>query len=61
MELDPAFAAPYHVLGQVLDGQGKGSDALSQYQGFLARASQQDMRRKEAEERVRELAAKNDQ
>ena len=61
IELDPPFAAPYHVLGQVLDGQGKGSDALSQYQGFLARASQQDMRRKEAEERVRELAAKNDQ
>jgi tetratricopeptide (TPR) repeat protein len=60
IELDPVFATPYHVLGQVLDGQGKGSEALAQYQTFLARASQQDLRRKEAEERVRELAAKND-
>lgn len=61
IELDPVFAAPYHVLGQVLDGQGKGSEALAQYQTFLARASQQDLRRKDAEDRVRELAAKHDQ
>jgi Flp pilus assembly protein TadD len=60
IELDPVFATPYHVLGQVLDGQGRGGEALAQYQIFLARASQQDLRRKEAEERVRELAAKND-
>ena len=61
IEIDPVFATPYHVLGQVLDAQGKGTDALGQYQSFLAHASQQDLRRKEAEERVKELAAKNDQ
>lgn len=58
IELDPIFAAPYFVLGQVLDSEGKGSDGLTQYQAFLARASQQDLRRKDAEDRVRELAAK---
>ncbi|HEY2375358.1 MAG TPA: tetratricopeptide repeat protein [Gemmatimonadaceae bacterium] len=60
IELDPVFATPYFVLGQVLDGEGKGSDALTQYQAFLARASKQDLRRKDAEDRVRELAAKGD-
>ena len=60
IEVNPVFAAPYHVLGQVLDGQGKAVEARAQYQSFLLRASQQDMRRKEAEERLRELAAKND-
>ena len=60
IEVDGAFAAPYHVLGLVLDGQAKGSEALAQYRSFLARASQSDARRKEAEERVRELAIKDD-
>ena len=58
IEVDPDFATPYYVLGQVLDTQGKGTDALAQYQAFLARASQVDPRRKEAEERVREMAVK---
>ena len=60
IEVDGAFAAPYHVLGLVLDGQAKGSEALAQYRSFLARASQSDARRKETEERVRELAIKDD-
>jgi tetratricopeptide (TPR) repeat protein len=60
IEVNPVFAAPYHVLGLVLDGQGRGNEALVQFQTFLARASQSDSRRKEAEERVRELAIKND-
>ena len=38
----------------------KASEALAQYRSFLARASQSDARRKEAEERVRELAIKDD-
>src|SRR5438094_4413223 len=50
IEVNPAFAPPYHVLGLVLDGQGKTNAALAQYQSFLARASQSDARRKEAEE-----------
>ena len=52
IDVDPYFAAPYYVLGQVLDALGKLDDASAQYRTFLARASQQDLRRKEAEERV---------
>ena len=52
IEADPYYAAPYYVLGQVLDALGKLDDASAQYKTFLARASQQDLRRKEAEERV---------
>ena len=52
IEADPYYAAPYYVLGQVLDALGKLDDASAQYRTFLARASQQDLRRKEAEERV---------
>jgi tetratricopeptide (TPR) repeat protein len=60
VELDPAYAAPYNTLAEVLDQTGRGNEALTQYRTFLAYASQTDLRRKEAEERVRELAAKND-
>ena len=52
IEADPYYAAPYYVLGQVLDAQAKPDEALTQYKTFLARSSQQDLRRKEAEERV---------
>lgn len=59
--LDPVFAAPYLALGHALDGQGKPNDALPQYQAFLARASQQDMRRAEAQQRITTLTAKSGQ
>ena len=59
IELDPAFALPYNELGEVLDKQGRSSDALDQYRTFLARASQSDLRRKAVEERVQVLAAKS--
>jgi Tfp pilus assembly protein PilF len=52
IEADPNFAAPYYVLGQVLDALGKPADGLSQYQTFLSHASLQDLRRKDAEERI---------
>lgn len=52
IEADPYFAAPYYVLGQVLDALGKVDEGSAQYRAFLARAGQQDLRRKEAEERV---------
>ncbi|MFL5612763.1 MAG: tetratricopeptide repeat protein [Gemmatimonadaceae bacterium] len=58
IEVDPSFAAPYYLLGEVLDALGKPSEGLTQYQTFLARASRQDLRRKEAEQRVA-IAAKN--
>jgi tetratricopeptide (TPR) repeat protein len=59
IEADPYYAASYFVLGQVLDALGKLDDASAQYKTFLARASLQDLRRKEAEERV--AMAKGDQ
>jgi hypothetical protein len=61
IELDPVFATPYSVLGDVLDKQGRGAEALAQYKTFLTLASQQDLRRKDAEDRVRVLASKSDQ
>lgn len=60
VELDPVFAAPYNALGGVLDQQGRSGEALTQYRSFLAFASQTDLRRKDAETRVRELASKTD-
>jgi tetratricopeptide (TPR) repeat protein len=59
IEVDPSFAASYYVLGQVLDALGKPTDALAQYQTFLAHASRQDLRRKEAEQRI-QMAVKED-
>ena len=61
IELDPVFAAPYNQLGEVLDGEGKGGDALTQYRSFLALSSQSDLRRKDVEERVRVLASKSNE
>ena len=58
--VDPLFAAPYHALGQVLDALGRSNEALVQFQSFLAHASQTDPRRKEVEQRVREMAVKHD-
>jgi tetratricopeptide (TPR) repeat protein len=61
IEIDPVFPTPYAQLGEVLDKQGRATEALAQYRTFLALASQNDLRRKNAEDRVRELAAKSDQ
>ena len=61
IELDPVFAAPYNELGEVLDGEGKVSDALAQYRSFLALSSQSDLRRKSVEERVKVLASKSNE
>jgi thioredoxin-like negative regulator of GroEL len=61
IELDPVFAAPYSQLGEVLDGEGKSADALTQYRSFLALSSQSDLRRKGVEERVRVLASKSNE
>ena len=59
IELDPVFALSYNELGEVLDKEGRSSDALEQYRAFLARASQVDLHRKTVEERVQVLAAKS--
>ena len=56
IEADPFFASPYFMLALVFDSEGKAREALASYRAFLARASQTDPRRKEAEDHVRELA-----
>lgn len=61
IDLDPVFASPYLALGHALDGQGKPNDALPQYQAFLARASQMDPRRAEAQGRITALGTKSGQ
>jgi hypothetical protein len=61
IELDPVFAAPYHVLGQTLEQEGRLPEALSQYKAFLALSSKTDLRRAEAENRVRSLTASGGQ
>jgi tetratricopeptide (TPR) repeat protein len=57
IELDPVYAAPHYVLGEVLDYGGKTAEALAEFRTFLALASQVDLRRNEATERVKLLAA----
>ena len=57
----PVFAAPYHVLGQTLEQEGRLPEALSQYKAFLALSSKTDLRRAEAENRVRSLTASGGQ
>lgn len=59
IELDSLFAPPYHVLGQTLEQEGKLPEALKQYQAFLALAAKTDLRRADAEDRVRSLDVKS--
>jgi tetratricopeptide (TPR) repeat protein len=56
LEIDPVFAAPHDVLGQVLEAEGKPAEALTQYETFLALASMQDPRRSEATHKVKTLS-----
>lgn len=48
--LDPVYAAPHHVLAQVMEMQQKLPDALREYRAFLALASRNDPRREEAQQ-----------
>jgi tetratricopeptide (TPR) repeat protein len=55
--LNSVYAAPHFSLAQVLDKQGKGADAVTEYKVFLGLASKNDLRRKETEERIKALAS----
>lgn len=48
IELDPDFATPHFVLGDVLQGSGRRAEALKEFETFLALASANDPRREEA-------------
>jgi tetratricopeptide (TPR) repeat protein len=55
--LDPVYALPHYVLGQVLEVQGKRVEAATEYRAFLAMASRQDPRRAEATDALKALTA----
>jgi hypothetical protein len=53
--LNPVYALPRFALAYVYEGQGKQADALREYQAFVALASRQDGRLRDAIERVKAL------
>lgn len=56
IELDPVFAQPHVVLGQVLEAEAKPALAATEYRTFLALASRQDPRRGEATTKLATLS-----
>ena len=54
-ELEPYFALPYVVLGQVCERLGDGKGAQAAYSAFLARASMKDGQRPFATTRLKEV------
>lgn len=57
MESAPHYADPYFGTAMVHDAQGKGTEALQAYRGFLDRATRGHTRRAHAEQRLQALAA----
>jgi len=57
IELDPVFAAPHFILGQVLEQTKRTADAVTQYTIFLAGSAKNDLRREQAQARVAALGA----
>lgn len=57
IELDPPFAAPHYVLGQVLQALGNRQGAIQEYQTFLSMSSRHDPRRDEAVQTIEILKA----
>ncbi|MFL5608642.1 MAG: tetratricopeptide repeat protein, partial [Gemmatimonadaceae bacterium] len=55
VELEPNYALPYLLLGQVHEMMTNGPDALASYEEFLARAAQTDGQRQFATDRVKEI------
>jgi tetratricopeptide (TPR) repeat protein len=55
VELEPYYALPHLLLGQVHEMMTHGPEALASYQEFLARAAQTDVQRQLATERMSEI------
>jgi Tfp pilus assembly protein PilF len=55
IELNPVYATPHFVLGQVLEALKRPDDAAKEYATFLAKAAKSDMRRDAAGERIASL------
>ncbi|HEX7119384.1 MAG TPA: tetratricopeptide repeat protein [Longimicrobiales bacterium] len=57
IELEPHFAAPYRVLGAVLERMGRRAEAVQQYREYLDRSSRSSPDRSRVEQRLTALAA----
>lgn len=57
IELEPEYARSYQLLGQVYEAQQRRTDAVAQYQTYLARAPLTDSPREEIADRLEMLRA----
>jgi tetratricopeptide (TPR) repeat protein len=55
--LNPDYAPPRFLLGQILEMDGKNKEALAEYRSFLAHAARGDTRRPEAEQSIASLTS----
>jgi tetratricopeptide (TPR) repeat protein len=55
IELEPFYARPYQFLGLLYEAQRKRSEAIRQYEAYLARAAQNDAPRQEIAQRLEAL------
>lgn len=58
IELNPVYAPPRYALGLVYEQQGKDTEALREFQAFVALASRQDTRLADAALRIKMLTPK---
>jgi tetratricopeptide (TPR) repeat protein len=58
IELEPYYAAPYQLLGRILDAHNRPAEAIEQYQQFLARAPRSDQQVQWTEQRIALLKSK---
>jgi hypothetical protein len=56
--LDPDYAAPYQILGRILDSRDDLSGAITEYEAFLARAAHNDRQYRWTRERIAFLRSK---
>jgi tetratricopeptide (TPR) repeat protein len=58
IELNSVYALPRYALARVYETQGKNSEALREYEAFVARSNRQDTRRNDAVDRIKRLTPK---
>lgn len=56
-DLDPVFALPYHMLGEIYESTNRPAEALAAYNAYVARASAHDAQRDDTIGRVKTLGA----
>lgn len=56
-DLDPVFALPYHMLGEIYEATNRPAEALAAYNAFVTRAGAHDAQRDDAVDRAKTLGA----